>query len=198
MFGYGSRYGYDGYDQIGYYRRPDYILAEPGLPTRGPEGHLVTPTGLAEYLGGLETSTASGLLARVIAGATEIVEDTLGYSFRERDFTARINEGNANVPIWLPWGPARNVTVAPDTLTVETEVGKYRHVTLACVDSEDEYTLSWTVGATTGYPDEVVLEVMRIAATLWHERGAGQPNMPMLRDDVVNVLARYKTRPDFE
>lgn len=174
----------------------DFTIARPGPATHGPLGVPVTPSALAEYLGGVDASAATGLLSRVAGAATQIAEDTLGYSFRERSFTARIPGGNRNVSIWLPWGPARAVTVTPATLTLTTEPSPHNPlVTYACVDSADAFSLSWTVGQPSGWPDDVVLGLLRLSATLWHDRGAdGAKN---LRPDVLATLGQYRAGSDW-
>ena len=171
-----------------------YLLASPRL-TAGPSGELISPADLAGYLGDIQVDPVARLLATISVSATQIVEEVLGYSFREREFEATIPEGNRNVPIWLPWGPAKDISVEPDGLTAVEIPSALPLVSFVKVDSSEEFTLSWTVGSQSDYPESAVMACLRVAAALWHNRSA-EPGSAF-KADILSIVGEYKARPDW-
>lgn len=163
-----------------------------------PSGQIVSDLELAAHLGGIEVVPVSTSLALTIGAASGYVERTLLRSFRRRTVTVRVAGYNGRDRILLPWGPASNVavTVGDDRLEAgDFEVARvYDGVDGLKVPGRKAFTVTYDVGETTGYEDIVKMAVLRVAATLWHNRMA---DASLARKDVFDLLGDYSLASDW-
>ena len=169
-----------------------YLVANPRL-TAGPSGELISPADLAGYLGSLSATPSDPLLARIANTASQIIENILGYSFRQRTFQATIPNGNCL--IYLPWGPARDFVTDPEGLVVTEQLSDFQHITLVRVESSERFELSWTVGSESNFPDEAAVATLRVASALWDKR-VPEPDKAF-KADILSIAGNYKVQSDW-
>lgn len=164
----------------------------PDLTLGDPSGEVVAASEFAAHLGGIDAAPAADQIALMISAATQFVEQALVYSFRSRTVVANVRGASSAL---LPWGEASNVLVSDADLRsvpdADFEVWReFRRVDCVSVPGHTAFTVTYDVGSEGPYPDIVKMAVLRVAASVWHNRQAEPANVRGLaRQDVFSNFA---------
>ena len=168
---------------------PDSVTVGP------PIGEIVSAEELSIHLGGIAVNAVPKSLA---GAAADFVENVLEHSFRLREITVAVTDNEREPLVILPWGLASAVKVTSDGDPVDIDTcglkryARYRYTLM--VPNVDSFEATYRVGGESGFTDLIKQAVLRVAATMFHNRLA---DGSVARDDVLMLLAEYNLTSDW-
>lgn len=176
------------------------FLKPKDVTSRNVTGELLSTLDAAAFLGGIDLSdpNMTSIITKLVSAASNIAEDLLEISFREREVIIKTEELEHH-NILLPYGPVRNLSVEVldedgstyiDYTDFKT-VRRYPTVDFLIIqDLNNEYRITYTVGDASNIPSEVSVAISRIVVSLYNNRFA--QDFQNNKEDLEAILSNYR------